>query len=228
MNAPNTVVETYEEACQLVNQWGIIPLSGFIPSHPSLDAVTRPQAWHTGAITDPWLWRDRFAIDGMAAYGRFIGGKPLLVSREIFPLLYDLLHPSEPIEDRYHAGILAKSTVRIYDLIRENDGIDVKTLRKLANMQEKSAKNTFDHALIDLQSTADVVISGISARLNEHGNKNGWNSTCYLLAERWMQQHGLEAGQFARSDAATKLFAWIEPRWDANAVHFLHKKLSSI
>jgi hypothetical protein len=219
------IIETYEEACHAVQQWGIVPLSSFIPDHPSLESITQPEAWHTGEDTDPWLWRDRFADEGVAAYGRFIGGKPLLVSKEVFPLVKCLLSPSETVEERYQAGILARSTVRIYEIIRENDGIDVKALRKMADMQDKSAKNAFDHALIDLQSTADIVISGISGRLNAQGNKSGWNSTCYILAERWMEQHRLELLSLTPSEARTRLFAWIGQRWEANAVGYLQKKI---
>src|SRR5258708_39813690 len=87
-----TLIETYAEACQAVAQWGILPLSSFIPDHPSLDTITQPGTWHTGTETDPWLWRDRLAGDGIAAYGRFTAGKPIFVSRELFPLLKCLLN----------------------------------------------------------------------------------------------------------------------------------------
>lgn len=222
---PDILIETYEEACQLIEQWGIVPLSTFIPEHPSLDAVTRPEAWHTGAITDPWLWRDRLASAGMAAYGRFIGGRPLLVSREIFPLLQCLLDPGEPLEERYAAGRLARSTVRLYELISENAGIDVKALRRLANMQDKADKSEFDRSLIDLQSSADIVISGISSRLNAQGNKSGWNSTCYMLSQYWMEQHDIAPLNLTQAEARSRLFAWIEQRWDVKAINFLRKKL---
>lgn len=222
---PDTLIDMYEEACELIDRWGIIPLSAFIPEHPSLEAVTRPEAWHTGAITDPWLWRDRLASEGMAAYGRFVGGRPLLVSRELFPLLQRSLDPGEPVEERYAAGTLARSALRLYELIDENDGIDVKMLRRLADMQDRADKSEFDRSLIDLQSTADIVISGISGRLNAQGNKSGWNSTCYMLATRWMEQNDIAPVQLARAEARAKLFARIEQRWDATSIGFLQKKL---
>jgi hypothetical protein len=78
--------------------------------------------------------------------------------------------------------------------------------------------------LTDLQSTADIVISGISERLNEHGNKSGWNSTCYMLADNWMKLHGIASVLFTREEAKTKLYAWIEQRWNENAVRYLKRK----
>ena len=132
------IVNTYEEACQVVEHLGILPLSSFIPGHPSLATITLDAAWHTGTDTDPWLWRDRFASEGVAAYGRFLADKPLLVSREMFPLVRCLLAPTGTVAERYAAGIVARPTARIYDCIRENDGIDVRTLRMLTGMQNTS------------------------------------------------------------------------------------------
>ena len=218
------IVNTYEEAGDVVEHLGIVPLSSFIPDHPSLVSITQDSAWHTGMDTDPWLWRDRFAGEGVAAYGRFLADKPLLISREMFPLIRCLLAASETVADRYTAGILARPAARIYECIRENDGIDVRTLRMLTGMQHTSDKRAFDRSLTDLQSTADIVISGISERLNEHGNKSGWNSTCYMLADHWMERHGIASVLRTREEAQTKLYAWIEQRWDESAVRYLKRK----
>ena len=108
------IVNRYEEACQVIEELGVVPLSSFIPGHPSLVSITQDAAWHTGNGTDPWLWRDRFAGEGVAAYGRFLAGKPLLISREIFPLVRCLLAPSETVADRYAAGNLSRPAARIY------------------------------------------------------------------------------------------------------------------
>jgi len=199
-------------------------LSSFIPSHPSLASITQDAAWHTGTNTDPWLWRDRFAVEGVAAYGRFLGDRPLLISREMFPLMRCLLATTETIEERYAAGVLARPTLQVYECIRENDDIDVRTIRRQTGMQHTSNKHAFDRSLTDLQSTADIVISGISERLNEHGNKSGWNSTCYMLADHWMERHGIAPVLFTREEAKTKLYAWIEQRWEESAVRYLKRK----
>ncbi|MGH2496052.1 MAG: AlkZ-related protein [Ktedonobacteraceae bacterium] len=220
----HTIAITYQETCDVVEHLGILPLSSFMPGHPSLVSITRPDAWHTGMDSDPWLWRDRFAIEGIAAYGRFLGDKPLLISQELFPIVHCLLAQAETVEERYAAGLLAKSTLRIYNCIRENDDIDVRTLRKLTGMQHSSDKSAFDRSLNELQNTAEVVISGISERLNPQGNKSGWNSTCYLLADTWMERHGIVNAQLSSAQAKTKLYAWIEQRWEASAVQYLKKR----
>src|SRR5882672_536735 len=113
------IVKTYEEASRVVEHLGLLPLSGFIPNHPSLDSITEPAAWHTGADTDPWLWRDRFASEGRAAYGRFLGSRPILIAQEVFPLVKCLLASPQSVKERYQAGLLNRSTVQIYEIIQQ-------------------------------------------------------------------------------------------------------------
>jgi hypothetical protein len=221
----HSIVNTFEEACDVVEHMGILPLSSFIPDHPSLVSITRDDAWHTGMDTDPWLWRDRFAGEGVAAYGRFLAGKPILISRQLFPLVKCALSPTERVAGRYAAGKLARSAIKIYECIRENDGIDVKRLRMLTDMQQTSDKRAFDRSLTDLQSTTDIVISGISDRLNEHGNKSGWNSTCYILADRWMERNGITPVLYTRDEAKIDMYSWIEQRWNESAVRYVKRYL---
>lgn len=220
------IVKTYEEASNAIEQLGILPLSGFIPAHPSLDSITEPGAWHTGADTDPWHWRDRFASEGIAAYGRFIGTRPSLIARGVFPLVKCLLNSPQTVKERYEAGLVARSTVQVYEVIQQNQGIEVRALRKQAGMQDKVDKKAFDHALIDLQNTADIVISGVAENRDAQGNKSGWNGTCYMLAERWMEEHGVKPVQLSPAEARTQLFAWLKPRWEEQAVLYLQQRLA--
>ena len=219
------IVNTFEEACEVVADMGILPLSSFIPDHPSLVSITQDEAWHTGLDADPWLWRDRFAAEGVAAYGRFLASKPVLISRHLFPLAKCIVSPSENVAGRYAAGHLTRSTTRIYECIFENDGIDVKRLRILTGMQQASDKRAFDRSLNELQSTIDIVISGISERLNEHGNKSGWNSTCYMLANHWMERNGIVSAEYTREKAKTDLDSWIEQRWSESAIRYVKRYL---
>ncbi len=218
-------VTTYEEACQVIAQLGILPLSSFIPNHPSLESITQPEAWHTGTETDPWRWRTRFATEGVAAYGRCIGAKPLLISREIFPLVRCLLAGTETIEERYAAGTLARSVIQLYEIIQQQDIIDVRALRRQAGMQDKADKTAFDRALIDLQNAGEIVMSGTASNRNNAGTSSGWDGTCYMLADTWMHQHTITASSLTPAAAKAQLLGWLTPRWEEGALAFLQKKL---
>jgi len=218
----NELLATYEDAQAFIGQVGILPLSGLIPEYPSMESLTTKHQWHTGdAETDPWLWRDRLAGDGVAAYGRFFGKKPVLVSRELFPLM-KAAFGSEPGDA---AAYRSASAGNLYDIIRDNDAIDVKMLRLFSGMKDKDMKSAFDRSLIELQSTFDVVISGITERLNAQGSKNGWNSTCYMDAGKWMALHGIEAYVLNRSEAREQFIEYIDEAFNEVAAAGLYKLL---
>lgn len=201
------LADTYEEAAAVIARVGILPLSSLFPEHPSLESITRREAWHTGLAADPWLWRDRFAGEGVAAYGRFMAKKPILADAALFPLLQAALQPAKGLRSRYADGLVSKDMLRIYDIVEGHEGVDVRELRRSSGLQDKESKKRFDAALIELQSTGDIVISGISDRLNDKGVKSGWNSTCYMLATQWMARHGLEPVQMDRTAARNELLA---------------------
>jgi hypothetical protein len=76
------------------------------------------------------------------------------------------------------------------------------------------------------QHSADIVISGTAEKRNDQGNKSGWNGTCSVLAEQWMDEHRITPSRLSSIDAKAQLFAWLQPRWDEQAVAYLHKKLA--
>ncbi|CAN7335888.1 hypothetical protein LJR153_001927 [Paenibacillus sp. LjRoot153] len=223
MNEITIKADTYEDVKRLIKEIGIMPLSSFIPEHPSLESLTVHEQWHTGLETDPWLWRDRLPGDGLAAYGRFFAKKPLLISSELFPLIKNLLDDPYTVDERYSDGELSKAAVDVYHAIAGNEGIDVKALRAATDLKSKESKNEFDRALIDLQSKADIVIAGISERLNANGTKNGWNSTCYMTASHWMELHGIEKNILPTPEAKAQLRTLLQEKYSEVAGKYLGK-----
>jgi hypothetical protein len=220
------IVQSFEAAGVVIQKQGILPLSSFIPDHPSLEAITAPTSWHTGTDTDPWLWRDRFAGEGVAAYGRFFSKKPMFIANQLFPLLKAALGAEGPLERSYRDGLISNTTLKIYRAIEAQDGIDARALRKVTGMQHKDDKNEFDKALIELQSSFHVVILGISEKLNALGLKSGWNSTCYILAERWMELHELPLFEGSKQEAKQELQTRIQSQWTPSAYQYMLKILA--
>lgn len=219
-------ITTYPEACQAVAHLGILPLSATIPDHPSLADITARDAWHTSTETDPWRWRNRFATEGIAAYGRFIGSKPWLVAREVFPLVHCILAGSSSVEERYRAGAMARPATQLYAIIQQQEIIDVRELRKQSGMQGRDDKADFDRALIDLQNLTAIVMSGTAPHHNAEGSRSGWDGTCYMLADAWMRQHGIAATQSTPTEAHAQLLSWLTPRWEEGALAYVRKKLA--
>ncbi|MCM3341065.1 hypothetical protein M3650_21115 [Paenibacillus sp. MER TA 81-3] len=46
------IVHTYDEAVEVMQEVGILPLAKLIPDHPSLSGITKEEQWHsdTGSI----------------------------------------------------------------------------------------------------------------------------------------------------------------------------------
>jgi hypothetical protein len=215
--------QTFEEAAAFVQEIGILPLSSFVPDYPSLESMTSHSQWHTGLDSDPWLWRDRFAGEGVAAYGRFFAKKPVLIAADWFPLIKNILEEPYTVAERYEDGLVSKAAVDLFQAVSAREGIDVKLLRSSTGLSSKDSKNEFDRVLIELQSRTDIVIAGISDRLGANGAKSGWNSTCYMTAEHWMELHGLMKNVLPTPEAKAQMRSLLQERCGAKALAYFYK-----
>ncbi|MGZ6304560.1 MAG: AlkZ-related protein, partial [Ktedonobacteraceae bacterium] len=59
----------------------------------------------------------------------------------------------------------------------------------------------------------------------EHGNKSGWNSTCYMLSDHWMEHNGIVVAKYTRERAKKDLYSWIEQRWNESAIRYVKRYL---
>jgi hypothetical protein len=219
------MIHTYEEATQLIERVGILPLATIIPNHPSLVSVTDPNQWHTDSALDPWKWRVRFPGDGTASYGKMLKKKAVLVSRDWLPYVLKVLgHPDYP-DTRYKNGLLTSAALDIYHCIQDKEGIDTRELRGLAGMKAKEMKLSFDNALLELQGNLDIVISGVKDKLNAQGESNGWNSTSYETVDHWMEGAGITELSLSREEASSELNIMLERVCTPEALTFLKKQL---
>ncbi|MFS0869786.1 hypothetical protein [Paenibacillus xylanilyticus] len=185
-------IVTYEEAVQRIQFLGLLPLAPLFPDFPSLSSLTPRENWHTDTDLDPWLWRSRLAEDGVAAYGKFVKKKALLISREYFPWVHRLLSDSRTIQEQYDAGLLSRDAFKLYERIEEQEGIDGRALRTQAGFGAKEDKKAFDQGLLDLQSSTAIVISGTKEKEGLAEGKVAWNSSSYETAGHWMSRQGIE------------------------------------
>jgi hypothetical protein len=188
----NNIIHTYEEATQVIKEIGFLPLAQLIPGYPSLDSMTAKEQWHTSTEFDPWLWRAQFPVDGAAAYGKFVKKKSVLISSELLPLVKAVLGSRRTLKERYQDGLVSREALELFELIRENEGIDTRVLRVQAGMKEKEKKKSFDNALLELQGSMDIVVAGTKAKTNDQGEKNGWSSTAFETMEHWSENNRID------------------------------------
>jgi hypothetical protein len=142
----------------------------------SLNSITSKDSWHSDTEFDPWIWRTKFAADGVAAYGKFIKRKSVLISRELLPIIRVILGSNLSMKERYNNGTISREANDLYTLISQEEGVDTRVLRTKAAMTAKEKKKVFDNGLLDLQGTMGIVVSGIKEKQDLTGEKNGWNS----------------------------------------------------
>ncbi|QCJ41287.1 hypothetical protein FAY30_04910 [Bacillus sp. S3] len=201
----NYQIRTYDEAIEVINEIGLLPLAKLIPDYPSLDSITPKEHWYSGSELDPWMWRAQFPADGVAAYGKFIKKKSVLISRELLPLVRIVLGSPQSLEKRYNDGLVSREALELYGLIHDEPGIDTRLLKAKAGMKDKEKKKSFDNALLELQGSMDIVVSGTKARTNELGEKNGWSSTSFETMDNWAKSNDVKIVAASVEDAKTKL-----------------------
>jgi hypothetical protein len=194
-------IKTYDEAIEVIKEVGLLPLSPLLPNYPSLNSITSEESWHTDTEFDPWIWRTKFSVDGVAAYGKFIKKKSVLISRELLPYVKKVLGSDLPIEERYFNGNVSKDAYEIYQIVREEERIDTRLLRTKAGLKHKDQKKDFENALAELQGSMDIVISDIQLKTDEFGEKNGWSSTAFETYESWATRKNIDSLNLDREQA---------------------------
>ncbi|NLP51531.1 hypothetical protein [Bacillus sp. RO1] len=210
MTLQTSTIHTYEEAVAVIKEVGLLPLAPLFDDYPSLGGMTPKEAWHSDTEQDPWIWRTRFAAEGVAAYGKFMKKKALFISKDLLPLMLAALASQETMKKRYEKGEVSREAISLFSLISENQGIDTRVLRSKAGMKEKEKKKAFDQALLELQGNLDIVVSGTKEKQNENGEKNGWSSTSYETMKHWCQRHEVEQTSLNKEEATTKLINHFE------------------
>ncbi|MWV42378.1 hypothetical protein GRF59_01930 [Paenibacillus sp. HJL G12] len=222
-NEKEIFVRHFEEASNYIHRIGILPLASIIPDYPSLESITSKESWYSGTEQDPWSWRVRFPVEGKAAYGKFFRKKAVLISTEWFPWVHACLGLGIDAEKLYRDGMLSRTAWQLYQLINIDQGIDTRVLRERAQMKAKEDKKAFDQAVIELQDSLLIVISGVQERVNADGEPNGWNSTAYETATHWMSQHGLKAAECTKEEACNEIMARLQDNCSDKSIAFFKK-----
>ncbi|MCH1624184.1 AlkZ-related protein [Ferdinandcohnia quinoae] len=194
-------VKTYEEAVKVIEEIGLLPLAPLIPAFPSLNSITEQKNWHSDTEFDPWIWRTKFSADGIAGYGKFMKKKSVLVSHQLLPYVKKVLGHNGTVEERYFNGNVSREAYHIYKLISQDEGIDTRALRVKAGLKEKENKKIFENALLELQGSMDIVISGIQEKRNSDGEKNGWSSTAFETYDSWTSRYHIETISLDKKEA---------------------------
>lgn len=219
-------IKTYEEAIQVIEELGFLPLAPLVTDYPALNTITAPESWHSDTEYDPWIWRTRFSVDGVAGYGKFMKKKSILISREFLPYFKAVISHNETVEDRYQKGHVSREALSLYRIISDEGVIDTRELRTRAGLRDKEHKKVFESALLELQESMDIVISGIKEKTNAEGEKNGWSSTYFETYDSWASKNDIKTMAIEKEEAREYLLNHFYGVASENVVKKLEKLLS--
>jgi len=189
---PHLRLRNEEEAARFVDEVGFcLVFGGQEMELPNLwEAILGKRArslppYHHWATDLAWRWKDSLPAHKRVLYGKFLHGKPLLVSLRIFPHLYALSENYGGLDDylvEYEEGRLSQEAKRVYEALLRCGPLPTSHLRREAGLAGKANARRFERALVELQAGLKIVKVGIS-------DANRWKY-CYVydLLPRWMPQ----------------------------------------
>ncbi len=186
------MLENYQDFLQRVNKLGFLPLSRLAPGLPFLENETRRSAWHTGnPETDPWRWKDRAAEERRLAYGCILGGHKGFVARRAYALFYAANQPSQPMPERWQAGVVSQATWQMWKLFEQHDRLDTSQARRMLGRPGKETSRAADAALKELQRDYYITVAGSAQKISAAGQAYGWPSLVYCRVRSWIPEDWL-------------------------------------
>lgn len=179
-------VRRYEQAIDVINKIGFMPLSKNPFGYISLEGITDFSCWHTGSDNDPWIWKDKIALEKKAAYTKLFSYKPMFISWEWYSIFMSFFRPKENPDELYEKGELSLYAKQIYNLLKGTGSLNTHEIKCLLNAQHEKTK--FENALNELQARMFITVCGASQKKNKEGIPYGWFITKYALVEEWIDE----------------------------------------
>lgn len=199
------MLTTYQDLLERAEELGYLPYSHFLPGFPSVGDETRPNAWHTGdPETDPWVWKDRAAVEKRLAYGCILGGYKGFVAPRMYPIFLAACRPAQSIPERYEAGLVNQMVRRVWLLFEEHRSLDTHRVRRLMGVSKKESSQV-DAILRRLQQEYAITVTGNMHKVSAEGQPYGWPSNVYCMIEDWAPAEWLREATDWRADEAREL-----------------------
>lgn len=179
------VLTQYEQFLERVDQLGLMTLSPALPGLPCLSEETAPGQWHTGADTDPWLWKDRAAADKKLAYGCILGGHKGFISAGLYAAFYAACHPAAAMPDRWSAGAVRKEAWDLWTYFESHPLTSTSEIRRDMGVTRSSGAGSLDAAVEQLEREFYITTAGVRRKVSRAGQPFGWPATVYDRVTAW-------------------------------------------
>lgn len=165
---------TIENAKEIINEYGFLPLSDGTIKGFSLSALTYGLPWFSGEENDPWGWRAIIAAEGDIAYGKFFEKGSAFVSKKWFGALLNYRRDGYDFDARWDEGIAKHREKLIMDLFMENDNILPSYEIKEKAGFGKGGEKGFEGTMTALQMQCYLLFRKTTRKRNKMGEEYGW------------------------------------------------------
>ena len=187
MNRQSYTISTLQDMEQAVEAWGILPLfRNEIPGF-SIEEHAAPEAWYSNESDDwkIWNWKGPVIRDTGCAYGKFLGGKAVFISRKWFPDFANWRRDGYDFDARYEDELAPYTDKVLFDLLEQKAPVLSTELKKAGNYR-KGGNRGFDTIITRLQAQCYILISDFVYMKDKHGQSYGWGVAEYSTPEKFM------------------------------------------
>ncbi len=183
-------IRTWRELTDLINEIGFLPLFANAAAGFSAEEQVYPYCWWTGdPETDPWMWREIIAEEGIVAYGKFFDNKSGFISREWFPYFANARRDGYDFDAAWDDELVQRRYKAIMDICEDGDVHPGFELKPEAGFGKNGYKN-FDGCMTALQMQTYLIIRRFERRRNKKGRSYGMPVSYYQKPEiLWGYDH---------------------------------------
>ncbi len=196
------MVKNYSEFCEELlksgfsmgggNDKGIFAIVNFDWTQAPEDTPVR---WHTGdPETDPWEWRIRVLNErDDIAYAKLFFKSSGYIAKKWYADFICARRNGRDYKAMCADGEISEFSQRVYEIIRQYDGIPKHELRTLGGFTSKEDGAKLEKAVVDLQMKMLITLCGSVRKRNKSGEEYGWNSTVLCTVEGFWEDEAKKA-----------------------------------
>lgn len=178
------IIHTQKDLEEAVERFGILPLFRNPILGFSIEEHVSPEAWF-GNEEGVWEWKGPVIRATGCAYGKFLEGRAVFISREWFPDFANWRRDGYDFDARFDDELASFRDKALFDLLDAKAPILSGDLKKAGNYR-KDGNTGFDTIMNRLQAQCYVIVSDFVYKVDKRGNKYGWGVAQYSTPEKLM------------------------------------------
>ncbi len=184
----NFKIRSMQDLEDLIDAVGFVPFFANEIEGFSIEEHIGKGCWYTdgdNGFWPAWEWKGPVITEMKCAYGKFLRGKAMYISRKYFPDFANYRRDGYDFDSRYDDGLASFYDKELYELLAANAPVMSKQLKSLGGYG-KNGKKGFDSSISRLQKQCYVVISDFRYEKDRFGNAYGWGVAEYSTPEKLM------------------------------------------